>query len=164
MEAVAKELELSLQTCFPLCFPAKVGRSADSFVKVRKFTVPYDKDGKLSTRVTTTWDLRPGQKMKINRFNNIEGAGQSGDREKNITCDTEFVVGETNNEHCAIEFKYFWQDPPGSSSWKYSVKRMGLWWLRAAKLGLVDYLPIVNVDAQEVGVSSKSGDTGDGDL
>lgn len=162
MGALGKELQIALEADVPLCFPAGITRSADNFASVRRFTVPYDKDGKLSTSVTTTWDLRTGQKVNINCVNNIEGAGQTGDMQKNITCHTEFEVGETNDELCAIEIKYSWEEPAGSNTWKVSVKRLGLWWLLAARRGLVEYLPIVNVDAQETRVMPKGSGKGAG--
>merc|ERR1712232_1277604 len=102
-----------------------------------KIKVPYDKDGFLSERVKTYWDLSGGAQARISHHNNLEGAMQSCDRD--ITCETVGKIRGINFDNCSIEIDF-----PGVQ------KSLGLWWLETAQRGGMICLPIVNVDPEEV--------------
>lgn len=134
MAALAKEFNFG---------PRAVGRSrnvkcsADLFTKEDKVLVPYDKNGKRSTTVQTYWNLSQGAKVCIGSNNNIKGAKQPND--KGISTDTVGVVRGRDKSTCSINVNV------GGT-----MKKLGLWWLETAKRGGVEYLPLVNVNPEEI--------------
>jgi len=100
--------------------------------------VPYDRDGRKSSRVQTWWDLSPGARLSVSRHNNIEGAQQPA-----YLGITPGMVGEAlpvNHKTCCLSIRF--ADHP-------HTMQLGLWWIDAALRGGVEYLPVVNIDAVE---------------
>eukprot|EP00931_Biecheleriopsis_adriatica_P076382 TRINITY_DN50093_c0_g1_i1.p1 TRINITY_DN50093_c0_g1~~TRINITY_DN50093_c0_g1_i1.p1 ORF type:complete len:523 (+),score=102.99 TRINITY_DN50093_c0_g1_i1:63-1631(+) len=134
MKALAAELGLG---------PRAVGRgrgircSADLFPKESRVLVPYDRNGQRSNRVKTYWDLSKGQRIRISSFNNLKGAHQPQD--KGLTSETVGTVGGRDEKTCSISLVF-----SGTN------KRIGIWWLETAMRGGVEYLPVVNVNAEEM--------------
>lgn len=114
-----------------------IRRSADLFTTQNRVIVPYDKDGKRSSTVKTYWDLSPGAKIRLSEHNNVAGARQPTD--KGLTSSTPGTVNGRDFGSCSITMTI------GMAN-----KRLGLWWLETAQRGGVEYLPVVNIDAQEV--------------
>jgi len=118
-----------------------IKRSADLFTKQSKVLVPYDRNGVLSTSVKTYWDLSVGAKVCISKHNNVAGANQPCD--SGITSVTVGAVSGRDEKTCSLIVNF-----------KGIQKKLGLWWLETAQRGGVQYLPIVNVDAKEMPVST----------
>lgn len=114
-----------------------VRRSADLYPKETKVLVPYDKNGMRSETVKTYWDLSPGAKVRIGPNNNIKGAHQPND--KDINDSTVGTMQARDDSSCSLTLII------GGTT-----KKLGLWWLETAKRGGVQFLPIVNLDAQEL--------------
>jgi hypothetical protein len=134
MNALAKEFGFG-----PRAFGQGRGirRSADLFPKENKILVPYDKNGRRSTTVRTYWNLANGAKVRISSHNNIKGAKQPSD--SGIKLDTIGTISGRDERTCSIGINI------GGTN-----KKLGLWWLETAQRGIMEYLPIVNVDAQEM--------------
>lgn len=122
MQALAARLGLRVCT-EPKKFPASC-----------RVVVPYDQNGVKSERTKTYWDLRPGQKVRVNEHNNIEGAQQPAYMHIKPGTVGEVVRRDDYMSSYVISFE-------GASM------RLGLWWVEAAKSGAVDWLPVVNVKA-----------------
>jgi len=136
MIALARELNLG-----PQAFGQSEAwrRSADFFMKQSRILVPYDRNGHRSDTVQTYWDLSCGQRIRISKHNNLEGARQP--RDMQITADMAGVVSG-DEMSCSISINI-----NGTS------KRLGLWWLDAAAAGEVKNLPILNINPREVSIS-----------
>mmetsp|Transcript_71448 Transcript_71448/g.180635 ORF Transcript_71448/g.180635 Transcript_71448/m.180635 type:complete len:515 (-) Transcript_71448:350-1894(-) len=102
-----------------------------AFTKSLKVAVPYDRHGVRSQKRRTYWNLEPGQKVRVNQHNNIEGAGQPSFKHVNAA-----TIGEVlrRDDYCSSLVICF----DGTSV------RLGLWWLEAAQRGAIDRLPVVN--------------------
>lgn len=95
------------------------------------FTVPYDAEGKLSDSVTTTLDLREGQKV-------IATAGQ------NKGC-VGTVTGKHSEGHYKITFMVM-----VLGRMKAPVHQvLGLWWIEAAVKGTTPTIPVVPAHSTE---------------
>mmetsp|Transcript_107916 Transcript_107916/g.170467 ORF Transcript_107916/g.170467 Transcript_107916/m.170467 type:complete len:496 (+) Transcript_107916:137-1624(+) len=143
--AKADEVMVALARCLglgPRLFQqAHVLRSADRFSKQNRILVPYDENGVRSSSVQTYWDLSPGQRVHISSHNNLAGARQGID--KGITEKTIGVVSGRDELSCSISINF-----------RGTTKKLGLWWLDTARRGVVEYLPVVNVNAKQFVVYS----------
>merc|ERR1712113_43764 len=134
MVALAKEFGFGPQA---LGRSRGLRRSADLFSKESKVLVPYDAHGVKSATVKTYWDLSKGAKIRVAGNNNIKGANQPND--KDITSATIGTVVGRDDTTCSFIL-----------SIGGTTKKLGLWWLETARRGAVAYLPVVNVNAEEV--------------
>jgi len=132
MKALAQEFDFE-----PRAMGHGVSRSADLFPTQSQIMVPYDRNGVLSTKVKTCWDLSVGAKVRISSHNNIEGAKQPTD--KDLTCDTIGTICRRREETCSILIDF-----------NGTKKQLGLWWLETAQRGGMQHLPVVNVNAKEM--------------
>jgi len=108
------------------------------FSRQLRVKVPYDKDGRKSSKVQTWWDLSPGARVRVSGHNNIEGAQQPA-----YLGITPKMVGEAlpvNDRTCCLSIRF--PDHP-------HTMQLGVWWIDAALRGGVEYLPVVNIDAAE---------------
>jgi len=112
--------------------------SADRFCQDTKILVPYDRHGNLSETVQTYWDLSPGQKVMLSENNNVKGAQQPTDKAID-PAKTVGTVAKIDRTSCCITIVFNGVN-----------KKLGLWWLDAAKRGGPQTLPVVNVKASEV--------------
>jgi NAD-dependent SIR2 family protein deacetylase len=114
-----------------------IRKSADLFTKQSRVLVPYDCNGKLSSTVTTYWDLSTGAKFRMSSHNNIGGAKQPSD--SGIKADSIGTVAGRDEKTCSITLSI------GGAN-----KKLGLWWLETAQRGGLEYLPVVNINAKEM--------------
>merc|ERR1712176_1405877 len=102
------------------------------FSSVLRVKVPYDKNGKRSTKVQTWWDLRPGSKLRVSQHNNIEGAQQPA--YLHISPESVGAALPLDQQICCISVRFD----------EKTTMQLGVWWIDAALRGGVAHLPLVN--------------------
>lgn len=134
--ATADEVMTALAQEFNLQERLDPQRRRATFSSQLRVKVPYDRNGKRSDRVQTTWDLSPGASLRVSQHNNIKGAQQPA-----YLHITPKLIGEAlplNERTCCISIDF-----------GESAMQLGIWWIDAALRGGVEYLPVYNVDAVE---------------
>jgi NAD-dependent SIR2 family protein deacetylase len=134
--ATADEVMAALAHEFNLQARLHPDRRRAQFSSTFRVKVPYDKNGRRSDKVQTTWDLSPGARLRVSNHNNIEGAQQPS--YLHITPELVGTAQPLNEPTCCISVQF------GNTS-----MQLGVWWIDAALRGGVEYLPVVNVDAVE---------------
>jgi len=92
------------------------------------FEIPYDKEGKLSDKVKTTFNLEVGAKIRI-CTDGAKNEGATGSISR-VRPDNNWTVELNENE-------------------RICRRVLGRWWIDAALRGAVKQLPFVNIDAVE---------------
>merc|ERR1711904_656433 len=117
-------------------------RRRAQFSSTFRVKVPYDKNGRRSDKVQTTWDLSPGSKLRVSNHNNIEGAQQPA--YLHITPELVGTALPLNEPTCCISIQF-----SNASGAKSTAMQLGIWWIDAALRGGPEYLPVVNINAVE---------------
>merc|ERR1712194_307848 len=135
--ATADEVMTALAQEFDLQARLHPERRRAIFSSQLHVKVPYDRNGKRSTKVQMWWDLSPGAKLRVSRHHNIEGAQQPA--YKHITPDIVGTALPVNDRTCCLSVRFD----------ERTAMQLGTWWIDSALRGGVDYLPVINVDAVE---------------
>eukprot|EP00092_Neocalanus_flemingeri_P036893 GFUD01040158.1.p1 GENE.GFUD01040158.1~~GFUD01040158.1.p1 ORF type:complete len:401 (-),score=89.89 GFUD01040158.1:44-1246(-) len=123
------------------------------FSPVTKALIPYDKNGKRSQTKKMYLDLSNNQKVKLNPDHNCQGAKQPGylhiGSDKAIT--HRGIKRQPGPGHGRV-VRY----SHSQCGWLLEVEGvsmlLGGWWLDAAAKGEVEYVPVINMEPQVVGM------------
>lgn len=114
-----------------------------------RITVPYNRSGIKSQRLKTVLDMSPGKEIRLNPGHNCQGSRQPSLRH---------VFGNT-----AQEFQVVCRPPgpgrgtvkgylPALYAWEIEIEGvtllLGGWWLKTAKTGAMEMIPVINIDPQ----------------
>lgn len=102
------------------------------------FDIPYDVSGNRSENVRTTWDLRPGVKVRI-APRCASNYGVIGT-----------IIGKNVDGHYVLDF--------GTCTCLEDMDLMGSWWIDSALRGAVPTIPLVNVDQQTCAIQDDDDD------
>ena len=110
--------------------------------------VPYDKTGQKSSIKTICLNLSPGQKIKLNSNHNCQGSKQPG-KVQILPGD---MVGESEHQKTPSVGRVMWYSS-AQMAWEMEIEGakmlLGCWWMESAMKGLVQSLPVINVETQE---------------
>jgi len=124
---LAKELGLELPP--PKSYVPSYPKEAEVALDV--FSVPYDRNGRLSTRdERLTWSLKPGSRVRVTQG---PGEGFEGEMQK-----------KRDDGHYVVQLPCIREGDPRHGKGFVSYV-LGSWWVQSAAAGLAPVLPIVNV-------------------
>lgn len=110
--------------------------------------VPYDKTGQRSSIKTICLNLSPGQKVKLNSNHNCQGSKQPG-KLQILPGD---IVGESEHQK-TLSVGRVMRYSSAQMAWEMEIEGakmlLGCWWMESAMKGLVQSLPVINVETQE---------------